>query len=319
MQPLILSLSLLLTPLASPPASMAQPTSDTPELTRSQEPNDITFKAGAASLGVAVGGLGLGMLSWWISEPFQPFGFKETGFFEEWTYAGGGDKAGHFIANYLGTLMMANLYSSMGINPKPALLLAAGFSLLMGNGVEIIDGFTVHQFEYGDSIMNILGVSAALLQETFPEIKKLLGFRFGYFPSPTFIEKGKGLNYIKVVNDYSGQVVFADLKLAGLLPKLGLAPGWGKFLLMGVNWGTSNYRPRIPNDPPERRNLGFHLGLSLPELMASITSGPRLERAGEILGYFALPFLNLNVSQDLNTGHWYISAGVGNRFEGALP
>ena len=86
-------------------------------------------------------------------------------------------------------------------------------------------------------------------------MKKLLGFRFGYFPSPTFIQKGSGLNYIKVVNDYSGQVVFADLKLAGLLPRMGISPGWGKFLLMGINWGTSNYRPRIPHDPPERRNL----------------------------------------------------------------
>ena len=98
-----------------------------------------------------------------------------------------------------------------------------------------------------------------------------------------------------------------------------MSPGWGKFLLMGVNWGTSNYRPRIPDDPPERRNLGFHLGLSLPELIASMTPGPRLETAGEVLGYFALPFLNLNVSQDLNTGRWYVSAGIGNRFEGALP
>jgi len=280
---------------------------------------DLVMNTTLASFGFAGLGLGIGAVAWWSVQDIQPFGFKETGFFQKWTDSGGGDKVGHFVSHYIGTLMMISLYEEIGLPTNDAILLGAGFAFLMGNTVELIDGFTSHQFEYGDAIMNTLGITMALLQTYFPAVKDTLGFRFGYFPSPRFTQKEEGFKPIRLVNDYSGQVVFADLKMKGVANLLGLDSRWAKYFLAGINWGSSHYRPKPGNDSLPRRNLGFHVGLSLADIVNDSSRNATIRMLGRGLSYIALPFLNLNVTKDLNQGQWYVTAGIGNRFETPLP
>lgn len=290
-----------------------------PELAKPQQPqNDLVLDTALLSFGLAATGLGIGAIAWWDTHDIQPFGFKETGFFQRWTDSGGGDKAGHFVAHYIGTLMVVHLYEKLGLPPKDALLLGSSFAFLMGNAVEFIDGFTSHQFEYGDAVMNTLGVAMALLHETVPQVAQTIGFRFGYFPSPRFLEKNESFKPIRLVNDYSGHMLFLDLKLKGLLALINQPASWAKYILTGINWGTSHYRPKPGNASLPRRNLGFHLGVSVCEVIDDLTSNSTLQTLGRGLSYFALPFLNLTVSRDLNSRNWYFGFGVGNRFESAL-
>ncbi len=292
---------------------------DTPTNQDKTASKNLARNATLTTLGFAGLTLGIGAVAWWSTQDIQAFGFKETGFFQKWTDSGGGDKAGHFVSHYIGTLMMVSIYERIGLSTKDAIFLAAGFALLMGNTVEVIDGFTSHQFEYGDAIMNSLGISMALLQEYFPSVRDTLGFRFGYFPSPRFTEKEESFKVVRLVNDYSGQMVFADLKLKGVATLLGLNTMWAKYFLVGINWGNSHYRPKPGNDSLPRRNLGFHVGLSITDVVEAVSNNPTTTTIGRGVSYFALPFLNLNVSKDLNQGHWYVSAGISNRFEMPLP
>ena len=294
------------------------PLEDPTQLTKDASENRVS-NATLASLGFAGIGLGIGAVAWWSFQDIRPFGFKETGFFQKWTDSGGSDKVGHFVSHYIGTIMMINLYEEIGLPTDNAVLLGAGFAFLMGNTVELIDGFTPHRFEYGDAIMNTMGITMALLQTYFPTIRDTLGFRFGYFPSPRFTQKEEGFKFIRLVNDYSGQMVFADLKMKGVANLLGLDSRWAKYFLAGVNWGSSHYRPKPGNDSHARRNLGFHVGLSLADIVDDSSTNSTLRMIGRGLSYFALPFLNLNVTKDLNQGQWYVTAGIGNRLETPLP
>ncbi len=306
MLPLIVSITLSLTTPQVIPADA--PGSE-------QNSSELVLNTALISFGFAATGLGIGAVAWWSKKDIQPFGFKETGFFEEWTDSGGGDKAGHFVSHYIGTLMMIDVYQRLGLPQNDARLLGASFALLMGNAVELIDGVTSHRFEYGDAVMNTLGVSMALLQEYYPQVRKLVGFRFGYFPSPRFLQKDETFKPIRLVNDYSGQMVFADLKIKGVLELFGVRTSWAKYLLTGLNWGTSHYRPKPGNSSRPQRNLGVHLGLSISEITNDISANSTVREIGQALSYFALPFLNINITNDLNSGHWSFNFGVSNRFE----
>ncbi len=267
---------------------------------------------GATTLGVGASAMTVGAIAWWADYGLQPFSLRDAGWFGRRTYAGGGDKAGHFFGNYLGVHAMSGIYRSLGVSPRTALLYGAAFTFLMANGVEIIDGFTIHGYEYGDSVMNTLGLSLGVATELWPALGDVVGMRVAYVPSRGFVHGPK--TYLKLINDYTGQLILADLKLGGLFQHLDLPTGVARFFLLSLSWGTDAYSPKGPRELRER-NLGIHVGLSIPELLRALPLGAWARPLATTFSYFALPFTSVGLVRDLNHGRWSLSFGVANRFD----
>ena len=269
--------------------------------------------AGGISLGLLAGALGTGALVWWGDRGLTRFSLNDTGYFGDSTYAGGADKTGHFFANFVGIKAATAIYESIGLEHGSALAFATALSLTLGTSVELIDGFTSYGFEYNDVVANVLGLALGLATELVPALDETVGIREAYLPSPGFIRGPK--SYIKLINDYTGQIIYADLKLKGVAHLFGLSPGPARYFLLGVNWSTKNYEPGGP-DPEwhdRERHLGMHLGVNLSEVFTELDLGGTSRFGRAFFKYYALPFLNVSLVRDLNGDRWFWNFGIANR------
>lgn len=256
------------TSVAPPVASEDASTKTTPASVDA----DNSLLIGGASLAIMGAMLAGGAVAWWVDKGLEPFHLKETGYLGRDTYAGGADKMGHFTANFIAVQTMTSVYEWLGVEHDHALLFASAFILTAGTAIEVIDGFTRHGFEYQDVIANALGLGLGVLSVVSPEFASVFGVRISYFPSPTYkAALNNGLRaYINTINDYSGEIVYLDLKLKGVFELLGLRPGPARYLLAGVNWGTYGYEP---DAPMRARHLGFHASIAMNEVIDQLGWG----------------------------------------------
>ncbi|UCD83938.1 MAG: DUF2279 domain-containing protein [Deltaproteobacteria bacterium] len=285
-----------------------------PETTKEESTSTRrTLLAGSISAGILGTLLTIGTFSWWKDTGYTGWGWKDTGFFGADTYAGGSDKAGHIYACYAAAKGTKQIYEWLGVSPRGALALSTGFTFFMSNIVEVIDGFTPHDFEWADVVTNVTGLSFFYAGEKFPALDALFGLRIGYTPTPEFVKDKK--NYIKLINDYSGMIFFVDFKPAGLKEAFGISPGPARYFILGITYGTYGYSP---TGPIERRNLGFYTGLNIPEVLAAIF-GPdshKCIRATSTFGkYYAYPFTSVSLNRDLNHETTAVNFGVANRWQ----
>ena len=76
-----------------------------------------------------------------------------------------------------------------------------------------------------------------------------------------------GCRYGGYGDDYSKEIYTLDLKLAGLLPRMGARPGIARFLLLSGTYETKGYRysPRRPE-----RKIGIEVGLNVREVLVAV-------------------------------------------------
>ena len=106
-------------------------------------------------------------------------------------------------------------------------------------------------------------------------------------------------------NHYSAEMYTADVRMAGLLPRLGKSPGLAKYLLASVAYGTKGY-PWV-EQPYRQRRIGveialdtYEIGLALGIRKDSWWGGPTLA----FLRYFRVPFTGIGVQYELNSRRW---------------
>src|SRR5262245_11066931 len=110
---------------------------------------------------VSVGVIAGGSMSTFLETPRQSFHWASEGFFGRDTYAGGADKASHFVDYAIVTKELANLYGVMGFSRGESILMAAGVATVTGLVFEIGDGTNVYGFSWEDLTMDALGVGVA--------------------------------------------------------------------------------------------------------------------------------------------------------------
>lgn len=135
--------------------------------------------ASVVSAGVIAGG----SISTFLETPRESFHWASEGFFGRDTYAGGADKASHFVDYAIVTKELANLYGVMGFSRRDSILMSAAVTTLTGLVFEIGDGTNVYGFAWQDLTMDVLGVGAAALISAL-ELDDLLGFRHGFLLPP---------------------------------------------------------------------------------------------------------------------------------------
>jgi hypothetical protein len=281
----------------APPAPAAEKTPPPPAPPKLFDRKTTLFTAGVL-VTVPV----LGYFSWWRNDWDGQFKVTKEGWFEEDTYAGGADKASHITFSYMFTLAFQSAYRSLGKTPSEARALAFGLTVVSGFLVELGDGMSRYGFSWQDASANAIGATVATLVDAFA-VKDSFGLRFGRvgnsIPPPCCRYAGFG-------SDYSGEIYAADLKLEGLLPRVGVKPGLLRFLLVGMTYSSKGYR----HSPPEyrQRQIGFEIGLAIPPILRAV--GVRDEKWwGKALlvffEYFRVPYTAFGWQYDLNQGHWY--------------
>jgi len=245
--------------------------------------------------GSAVSSLGVG-------HERESFHFGNEEWFGSETYAGGADKASHFVFyNGLSRELGVTL-ANMGYDRKRATTMAFATSAAAGLLVEVGDAFTVFGFAWEDLLMDTLGAGSAALITQYG-LDDTVGFRFGKVSAdqPPVCCRTPGVG-----KDYSEEIYTADLKLAGFARRLSVRPGPARFLLLSMTYGTKGYRYSLPEF--RQRNIGIEVGLNFPEILSAV-GVPEKTLWGRALyfffNFFRIPFTQIGFHYDLNHGKWH--------------
>ena len=276
-----------------------------------------TQMAVLASLGMTAMIGAVGLPAWWWGKPRVKPWIRDTGWFGgPKAYAGGSDKVGHMYTHYIMTLTLADAYMLGGMEALDAALLSSTVAFLLGNGVEAADAITNFGFEYGDVVFNTLGIALAGVAVAYPTVHSLVGMRWAWLPSEAFLQRE--VNYLTFVNDYSGMIVYGDLKIKGVLEQLGIGhDGPANYLLTGVSWSTTDYSPiPVGRKRVKRRMLGMHVGLSVAEVLEDVLEPTFTNKLiKSVFRYYALPFTNLEFVRDFDNNDWFMRFGANARWE----
>ena len=150
--------------------------------------------------------------------------------------------------------------------------------------------------------MDVLGAVAGA-QVGRLGLRDTVGFRIGRVPSKV---PDPCCRYGGYGSDYAKEVYTLDLKLGGLLPRVGARPGLARFLLVSLAYGSRGYRysPAWARE----RNLGVEVGLDLPAILRAAGVPERTWWGGAILSvlsYVRLPWTSLGAYYDLNHRRWW--------------
>jgi len=287
----------------SAPGGSAPPESETTQIEKPLHYRIIPY---LVPIGVLAGGLENSL----ADSPLQSFRFTNEGYFGANTYAGGADKAAHFVDYTIVSREIAYLYQKLGYSESTSILLGLGIGFLGGLANEIGDGFNQYGFSFQDLAMDSAGaVTGALVLAT--RTQDLFGFRYGVL-LPT--SKVTCCQVPANGRDYSYEIYTADLKLAGVGRRLGLNIGPLRYLLFSVTYGSKFY----PSGAPDlrERQVGFEIGLNFEEILDSLGV-----RRNTWWGYglhvvfdnVRFPFTSVGFQYDLNHGRWY-GPGNGNQY-----
>jgi hypothetical protein len=288
----------------APPAPDDLPAAD-PEV-RTERPSQ--FWTYAIPAGVVAGSAANAFLE----TPHQSFHFGNEGWFARDSYAGGADKASHFVDYFIISKELSYLYNTLGYSRKQSIGLGLGVALLGGLMNEFGDGFNRYGFSYEDLAMDASGALAAALVSTLGA-HDLVGFRRGFLLPPYSNPPGCCPGDT-VGQAYSSQIFTADLKLAGLARRLNLNVGPLRYLLVSVTYGTKGYATGMSS--LFERQVGFEVGLNVEEILDSI--GVRRTTwwgyaLHVVLDNVRVPFTSVGFQVDLNSGQWF-GPGNGNSY-----
>jgi Predicted periplasmic lipoprotein (DUF2279) len=256
---------------------------------------------GLAAL-VSAGVIAGGSISTFLETPRQSFHWTNEGFFGRDTYAGGADKASHFVDYAIVTKELANLYGVIGFSRRDSILMGLGVATLTGFVFEIGDGTNIYGFSWEDLTMDVLGAGTAALISAL-ELDDVVGFRHGFLLPPPSHDvccavDGKG-------RDYSNEIYTADLHIAGLARRLGVKVGPLRYLFLSLTYGTKGYPHGL--DERRERQLGIEIGLNFGIILTDL--GVRRDTwwgytLHVVFDNLRVPFTAVGFRYDLNSRKW---------------
>lgn len=307
--------------------TLAQASSADPPPTREDDVERISdadrrFRTRALVGGYAVAAGLYGYFAWWgkdvqrhvvnedgtvtvetLPNRTSDFHFNDEGWFGKDTVNGGADKLGHAFAFYASTRLLGKTLDEWAGQPREqAIRIAALTSAAVSLAIEVFDGYSLeYGFSNSDMAMNLLGIGAGVLLETYPQLDRLIDLRLQYWPSGDARKYGQ----TNPGNDYSGQTYLLVFKASGV-PEL-RRHSWLRFVELQFGYGSRGYSPHpgpyAPDQPVKERNLYYGIGLNVAELLRStVFQGPsRTRRVTEgFLEYLQVPGTNVLVEHKLD-------------------
>ena len=246
--------------------------------------------------------LGLEYAAFWSSEKMSSnFQVSNEGWFGPTTYAGGADKASHLIGGYIAGRVLSAGLSWSGSPPEKTELLSAVMIGATGTLIEVGDAYHGFGFSWQDALITAAGGAAgSILAAT--RLDDTITMRFGMV----------GIDYpndeslaVYEPNHYSGEVYTIDLRMAGLLPRLGKPPGIARFFLASLTYGSKGYK--WVDERYRQRRVGLEVGLDTYEIGLAAGLRPDTWWGAPLLGflrYFRIPFTGIGFQYELNSRKW---------------
>jgi len=264
------------------------------------------------TFGIAAGvAAGSAMNAVVLENPNRSFHFTDEGWFGKNTYAGGADKASHYVDFYIISKELSFLYNTLGYSRAESIAIGLGLTLLVGVINESGDGFSRYGFSLQDLTMDAAGgITAAAISAL--GANDLIGFREGFllplYSVPDCCPPGN------VGQAYQNQLYTADLKLAGLARRLNLNIGPLRYLSFSTTYASKGYA--TGNPALHERQIGFEIGLNLEEALLAVGVGRDTwwgYMLHVVLDNVRLPFTAVGFQYDLNSKRWY-GPGNGNSY-----
>lgn len=260
---------------------------------------------------VSVATIGGSAYNSFFDGPNYPWHFTREGWFGQNTYAGGGDKASHFVSYYIVGKLLSEVDQELGMKKDSAAILGASVSAFAGLMTEIGDGRGKYGFSYEDFVMDSLG-AATSLGISYWGLDDLIGFRAGLVPAPVAV----CCPYGGTGKDYTQEIYTGDLKIAGLGQRAKFNPGPARFLLFSMSYSAKGYP--YANPLVRERQVGLEVGINFVEIL-KVVGVPKDKWWGKIL-YFGfsvlrLPYTQIGMYYDLNNGKWH-GPGIGDTWPG---
>ncbi len=165
---------------------------------------------GTATAAAFVYGYGVQNTMWWKGEKSS----FHTNWKQDWVYAMGSDKYGHFYFAHLVSNIYSQLFDWCGIGRKKSQIYGALFALGYQTFIEIRDGFSRdYGFSWGDFTANTIGASLPLLKEKWKFLRDFK-FKISYYPSERF----KHNSNRHILDDYESTYDWISYPLYKLLP-----------------------------------------------------------------------------------------------------
>ena len=231
--------------------------------------------------------------------------FTNEGWFGYDTYAGGADKASHFIVSSGVSRLLYEGYRHDGKTVNQAFALSFATTLMAGIFVETGDAVTVYGWSWQDLTADTLGALSGLLIQRYC-LQDLLGLRVG--PAGGDVPAwAVGSSEESLGSSYNDEIYAGDLKLGGLITRLHGNPGIARFFLVSVVYYTRGfgYAPPLPSRYQE---MGFELGLNFPEILKALRV-PENKLWGQALyaffGFFRIPYTQIGAYYNLTNHKWY--------------
>jgi uncharacterized protein YfiM (DUF2279 family) len=231
--------------------------------------------------------------------------FTDEKWFQYDTYAGGADKASHFIVSSGVSRLLFDVYQIQGHTVDQSFNLALAATVMAGIFVETGDAITVYGWSWQDLTADILGATSGLLIHRY-HLQDLIGLRLGsaYVDIPA---AAIGSSEPSLGRSYSDEIYVADLKLGGLVRRLHGDPGFAKYFLTSFAFFTKGfgYAPPLPTRYQE---VGVELGINFGEI-AKAVGVPETTWWGKgiyaFFNFFRIPYTQVGAYYNFKNHKWY--------------
>lgn len=246
-----------------------------------------------------------------IDTPGHGFFFVNERFFQYDTYAGGSDKASHFIVSATVADLLSDAYRINGLSDNQAFALSLGTTVVVGLFVELGDGLTPYGGSAQDLTADALGafVGAFVKRGGFDDV---IGYQLGKVPTelPASFDSIPRLGI-----DYSHEIYNLNFKFAGIGDHLRRDPGLARYLQLSFAYLTKAYGYQPPIET-RYQQVGIELGLNIPEILKAVGVsdstwwGDTLLRA---FRFFRVPYTQIGAYYNFKSRKWY-GAGAPYRY-----
>ena len=218
------------------------------------------------------------------------FNFRDEGWFNKNTYAGGTDKVAHMYSHYLINRGSYALYRNSGLSHRDALKQSFYLATTIGVLIEVGDGISHYGFAINDLIADMAGVGLGHLLNQNAYLDELIGFQMWWWSDDTASGKHKKGGRLKdPIDDYNNQKYVFNVRMAAIPHLRDFLPT--RYLNLDVGYFSRGYKDENNLTGRTERVLFTGASLNLSQLLTDLF--PKSDFAfgvSTVSRYYQLPY-----------------------------